>query len=109
VFVCHFVCWYDCGFLSGGKRWSEILHARSTTIRTGLLPFWLAGSHGGVVGSSYIEIAVGHSELSAAALLKAVWWDLHLASLLMHFIVSFRLNLHSFDSLGWVSGRAPGL
>ena len=26
--------------------------------------------------------SVGHSELGAAALLKAVWWDLHLASLL---------------------------
>ena len=60
----------------------------------------LVGSHGGGItsemsigigsrlpnshGSSYIEIAVGHSELGVAALLKAVWWDLHLASLLTH-------------------------
>jgi len=27
----------------------------------------------------------GHSELGAAALLKAVWWDMRLASLLTHF------------------------
>ena len=28
----------------------------------------------------------GQSELGAAALLKAVWWDLHLASLLTHLL-----------------------
>jgi len=32
--------------------------------------------------------SVGQSELGAAALLKAVWWDLRLASLLTH--LSFR-------------------
>jgi len=36
---------------------------------------------------SYIEIAVGQSELAAAALLKDVWWDLHLASLMTHLLV----------------------
>jgi len=61
---------------------------------------WLAGSHGGGItlamsirvgsghsncyGSRCIEIAVGHSEFGAAALLKAVWWDLRLASLVTH-------------------------
>ena len=61
---------------------------------------WLAESYGGGItsgmsigigivifscyGNSYIEIAVGHSELGAASLLKAVWWDLRLASLLTH-------------------------
>jgi len=34
---------------------------------------------------------VGHSELVAAALLKAVWWDLRLASLLTHLLMSFCL------------------
>jgi len=31
-----------------------------------------------------VDGAVGLSELLAAALLKAVWWDLRLASLLTH-------------------------
>jgi len=45
-----FVCLYGCGFLSGG---------------------WLAWSHGGGItsGMSYIEIALGQSELGAMA-----WW-----------------------------------
>jgi len=37
-------------------------------------------------GMSYIEIAVGQSELGAAASRKAVWWDLRLASLLTHLL-----------------------
>jgi len=32
--------------------------------------------------------SVGQSELGAAALLKAVWWDLRLASLLTHLFLS---------------------
>jgi len=45
---------------------------------------WLAGSQGGGItsGISYIEVAVGQSELGSAASRKAVWWDLRLASLL---------------------------
>jgi len=39
----------------------------------------------------------GHSELGAPALHKAVWWGMHLASLLMHLFVS----LHSY---GFLSG-----
>jgi len=48
---------------------------------------WLAWIHGGGVtsGMSYvIQVAVGQSELAAAASRKAVWWDLRLASLLTH-------------------------
>jgi len=67
---------------------------------------WLAGSHVGDItsGMSYIHITplkrcvytnhtweknfaarlAGQSELGAAASLKAVWWDLRLASLLTH-------------------------
>ena len=59
---------------------------------------WLAGSHGGGItsGMSYIEIAVGQSELGAvgwwqlelgaAAWCKAVWWDFRLASVLTHLL-----------------------
>jgi len=32
---------------------------------------------------------VGQSELGAAVLLKAVWWDLRLASLLTHLFLVF--------------------
>ena len=39
---------------------------------------------------------VGQSELRAAALLKAVWWDLRLASLLTHLFV--------FYGYGFLSG-----
>jgi len=35
----------------------------------------------------------GQSELGAAALLKAVWWDLHLASLLTHLFFSHRVDI----------------
>jgi len=66
---------------------------------------WLAGSHGGDISSgmsiercrsSYIEIAVGHWEPGAAALLEAVWWDLRLASLLTHLFsfLSYENALH---------------
>jgi len=40
--------------------------------------------------------SVGQSELRAAALLKAVWWDLRLASLLTHLFV--------FYGYGFLSG-----
>jgi len=67
---------------------------------------WLAGSHGGgIISGMYSTTdwmqaaapgealwafgigcrgSMGQSESGAAALLKAVWWDLRLASLLMH-------------------------
>ena len=55
---------------------------------------WLAGSHGGGITSGMNSPAdlVRRSmawafEIGAAALLKAVWWDLHLASLLTHLFV----------------------
>ena len=38
--------------------------------------------------------SVGQSELCVVVLLKAVWWDLHLASLLMHLLVFLLLLLH---------------
>jgi len=43
---------------------------------------WLAWSHGGGItsGMSYIQIALGQSELGVAVSRKAVWWDLRLAS-----------------------------
>ena len=88
------------------SQWRKKL-ARSVKfcMRVGLLsgqvcsPFgelWLAGSHGGD-GISRYEPSVpcwplatpaarvgGHWQLRGAALLKAVWWDLCLASLLTH-------------------------
>ena len=70
---------------------------------------WLAGSHGGGITSGIYAAtnwmqavaagearwgfgigcrgSVGQSELRAAALLKAVWWDLRLASLLTHLLL----------------------
>jgi len=64
------------------------------------------GSHGVMAGHYFRDVRidalvprggcrrclVGLSELGAAASHKAVWWDLHLASLLMHlfnFLVAF--------------------
>jgi len=35
----------------------------------------------------------GHSELGVAALLKAVWWDLRLASLLTHLYYKYLLYI----------------
>jgi len=34
------VCLYGYGFLSGGKKTAETLHACSITIRDEILPFW---------------------------------------------------------------------
>ena len=67
---------------------------------------WLAGSHNGSITSGMYAASnwmqapapgearwgfgiwchglVGQSEFGVVALLKAIWWDLHLASLLMH-------------------------
>ena len=62
---------------------------------------WLAGNHGssgitsGMNGSGRscaLERGMG-SELGAAALLKAVWWDLHLASLLTHSLFLLSVGL----------------
>jgi len=44
--------------------------------------------------SSMVTTVGGHWELRAAALLKAVWWCMHLARLLMHlfcFLYGYRL------------------
>jgi len=46
---------------------------------------------------SYIEIAVGQSELEMAPSRKAIWWDLRLASLLTHCY---------YFALGWVPSAA---
>jgi len=56
---------------------------------------WLACSHGGGItsGISYIEIAVGQSELGAAPSRKAVWRHLRLASLLTHLFYFWRFNI----------------
>ena len=73
IIVCSFVCFfclYGHGFLSGDKRSGrsgrEILHACSTAIRTGLLPFgelWLSESHGGCItsGMSICTVHLGPS------------------------------------------------
>ena len=46
-----------------------------------------------LVGDSELcTTLAGHSELGAAASTKAVWWDLRLASLLMH-LLYFSLSL----------------
>ena len=44
-----------------------------------------SGVHRGSLGNSELRTRLGgHSELGVAASTKAVWWDLHLASLLMY-------------------------
>jgi len=45
---------------------------------------------------TYIEIAVGNSELVVASLLKAVWWDLRLASLLTHLLFCYSNNFYHY-------------
>jgi len=52
------------------------------------------------------------SELGAPALLKTVWWDLHLVSLLTHlflFVFLYGYSLQCFDAVGWATGRASSL
>jgi len=69
---------------------------------------WLAGSYGGGItsGMSCIEMAPAESvplcAVGAATLLKAVWWDLHLASLLDALVV---VLLPFFLSSPNLSGR----
>jgi len=82
---------------------------------------WLAGSYGGGITSGMYEAincmqaaasgearwgfgigcrgSVGQSELGAAALLKAVWWDLRLASLLTHLFFFIPLLYRSYCML----------
>ena len=64
-----------------------------------------------------LYVGHGHPELGAAALLKAIWWDLCLASLLTHLFVclficlsvcllatlrkNFRTDLHDIFREGW--------
>jgi len=67
---------------------------------------WLAGSHGGGGISRAgchptrrecfptAATVTGHWELGAAALFKAVWWGMHLASLLTHLFMIFKNNLN---------------
>jgi len=39
------------------------------------------------IGSWFANYGMSQSELAPSALLKAVWWDLRLASLVTHFLV----------------------
>jgi len=48
------------------------------------------------VGGNWAPWLSGHSELEAAALHKAVWWDLRLSGLLTHLLVSPLLFFVSF-------------
>ena len=83
---------YGYGFLSGGKDSGVKLRTLLRLLSGQVFPshfgeLCLAWSHGGGItsGMSYIEIAVGQSELGAvawwafvigaAASTKAVWWD----------------------------------
>jgi len=56
------------------------------------ISWWARGDIGSGVqqgslrDSELCTTLAGHSELGAAALLKAIWWDLRLASLLMHLL-----------------------
>jgi len=57
------------------------------------------GVHRGSLGDLELRTRLGgHLELRVAALLKAVWWDLGLASLLMHLfcIYYFYVVIHFF-------------
>jgi len=100
---------YHYGFLSGEKD-SGMKLRMLVRLLSGMsfshFELWLTGSHsGGITSGMYAATnwmqaaapgearwgfgircrgSVWQSELGAAALLKAVWWDLRLASLLMH-------------------------
>jgi len=47
--------------------------------------------------SSMVMTIGGHWELRAAALVKAVWWGMCLASLLMHLFMILKNNLNVWD------------
>jgi len=51
-------------------------------------PVWIRNARSSKQMSKPAATVGGHSELGAAASTKAVWWDLHLASLLMHLLWS---------------------
>jgi len=111
-----FVCFlYGCGFLSGEKKIGYDIFCMRVRLLSGQVfshfrELWLARSHSGGVTSGVCAApnlsqamapgevrwllgigcrgSVENSELGAAALLKAVWWDLRLASLLTHLLWS---------------------
>jgi len=92
-FVCLFVCTVT--DFSAAEKDSGVKLCMRVRLLSGMSfshfgELWLAGSQGGGItsGMSYIEVAVGQSELGSAASRKAVWWDLRLASLLTHFFLS---------------------
>jgi len=55
-----------------GELWLAGSDGSSTTLGINI---GIGSRHSNSYGSSYVEIAVEHSELGVAALLKAVWWD----------------------------------
>jgi len=74
--VCVSFCMHGYEFLSGGKKDRGVKLCTLVRLLSAMRfshfgELWLAGSHGSGVtsGMSYIEIAVGESELGAAA-----WW-----------------------------------
>jgi len=112
--VCLFVCnVYNTDFsvaeqVRGVKFYMQVRLLSAMSLSHFGELWWLAGSHGGGITSGMnarghwcqrvaageaqwgfgigCRGSVGQSELGAAALLKAVWWDVHLASLLTHLL-----------------------
>jgi len=95
VYVCSFVFCTVTDFSAAEKDIGVKLCTRvrllSGQVFSHFGELWLARSHGGGItsGMSYIEVAVGQSELGAAPSRKTVWWDLRFASLLTHLFVCF--------------------
>ena len=116
---------YGYGFLSGGKdsgaKLCMLVPLLFMMSFSHFCELWPAGSHGGGITSgiyadtnwiqavapailggiqNWVPWLGGQSELGAAVLLKTVWWDLRLASLLTHLLIIQRLTmLTMFETL----------
>jgi len=72
-----------------GELWLAVSHDGGITSGMDAAGHWCQGA---APGKAWWAVrigcrgSVGHLELGASALLKAVWWDLRLASLLTHLL-----------------------
>jgi len=95
-----------------GLTWGETLAARLVGCHglAGLGTFGISvGSmHRRSSGDSELGTRLsGHSELGTAALLKAVWWDFHLADGLVPFLIHCLLSYFSIPSLSTRNNPTP--
>ena len=73
-----------------GELWLAWSHGGGITSGMYVATYWMKAAATGEARWGYgigCRGSVGQSELRAAALLKAVWWDLRLASVLTHLLL----------------------